>query len=246
MTSRGHFNRPTIRWKSGPRCTKVKGMLRVATFNLHACVGDDGVLDLERTARDIAGTGASFIALQELDRGLARSRGVDQPLEIARLTGHEVCFFPTIRRGRGEYGFAVAATQGISDAVFVELPRLGDEEPRGAAVVTWRQITLIATHLAWQRRVAALQVQALAELTSTATLPVVVLGDLNLRRASLAPLLRLGFRAGRRVGTYKSLGVRRQIDYILAGPGLQLGGPRAQESRASDHLPLVAEIAPSS
>lgn len=218
------------------------GMLRVATFNLHACVGDDGVLDVERAARDIGRTGASFLALQELDRGQVRSGRIDQPAEIARLTGHDVRFFPTLGRGRGDYGFAVAATPAISEETFVELPRPGDEEPRGAAVVVWRQITLIATHLAWQRQVAALQVQALADLAATATPPVVVLGDLNLRRASLAPLLRLGFHAGRRVGTYKSPGVRSQIDYILAGPGLQLRGLWAQESRASDHLPLVADL----
>ena len=217
-------------------------MLRVATFNLHACVGDDGLLDVERAARDIGGTGASFLALQELDRGLARSGGIDQPFEIARLTGHDVRFFPTTRRGGGEYGFAVAATPAISDATFVELPRLGDEEPRGAAVVAWRHITLIATHLAWERRVAALQVQALADLAVSAAPPVVVLGDLNLQRARLAPLLRLGFHAGRRVGTFKRRGVRSQIDYILAGPGLHLGNLWAQESRASDHLPLVAEL----
>ncbi|MGH2729475.1 MAG: endonuclease/exonuclease/phosphatase family protein, partial [Actinomycetota bacterium] len=53
--------------------------MRVATFNVRHGLGRDDALDLKRTAAVIARTAADIVALQELDRNLARSEFVDQP-----------------------------------------------------------------------------------------------------------------------------------------------------------------------
>jgi endonuclease/exonuclease/phosphatase family metal-dependent hydrolase len=216
-------------------------MLRVATFNVHGGRGDDGVLDLTRTAEAVAASGAALIALQELDRNLARSGRVDQPAELARLTGLPVIFRPTMTRGRGHYGLGIAA-RGLRLARVVALPRVADEEPRIALAARWKGLSVIATHLAWQRSIAARQLRALGRLCDELEPPVVVLGDLNLPRRSLGPLLERGFTMGPRRGTFKSPVVRSQIDYVLAGPGLSLQTVGTIGNRASDHLPLVATL----
>jgi endonuclease/exonuclease/phosphatase family metal-dependent hydrolase len=216
-------------------------MLRVATFNVHGGRGTDDVLDLTRTADAVAASGADLIALQELDRNLARSGRVDQPAELTRLTGLPVTFRPAMLRGGGHYGLGIAA-RGLSLERAVTLPRVADEEPRIALSARWKGVSVIATHLAWQRSIAARQLRAVGRLCDELEPPVVVLGDLNLPRRSLGPLLERGFTMGPRRGTFKSPVVRSQIDYVLAGPGLSLEELDVVESRASDHLPLVATI----
>jgi endonuclease/exonuclease/phosphatase family metal-dependent hydrolase len=216
-------------------------MLRVATFNIHGGRGDDDVLDLSRTAEAMIASGASVIALQELDRNLARSGRVDQPAELSRLTGLPVVFRPALPRGRGHYGLGIAA-RGLWLEQVVALPRVGDEEPRIALTARWKGLSVIATHLAWQRSVAARQLRALGRLCDGLEPPVVLLGDLNLPRRSLGPLLERGFTMGPRRGTFKSPLVRSQIDYVLAGPGLSLHTVETIPSPASDHLPLVATL----
>jgi endonuclease/exonuclease/phosphatase family metal-dependent hydrolase len=216
-------------------------MLRVATFNIHGGRGDDDVLDLSRTAEAMVASDASVIALQELDRNLARSARVDQPAELSRLTGLPIVFRPAIPRGRGHYGLGIAA-RGLRLEQVVALPRVGDEEPRIALTARWKGLSVIATHLAWQRSVAARQLRALGRLCDGLEPPVVLLGDLNLPRRSLGPLLERGFTMGPRRGTFKSPLVRSQIDYVLAGPGLSLHTVETIPSPASDHLPLVATL----
>jgi endonuclease/exonuclease/phosphatase family metal-dependent hydrolase len=214
---------------------------RVATFNVRGSRGDDDVLDLTRTAEAVVASGAALIALQELDRNLARSGRVDQPAELSRLTGLPVTFRPTMTRRRGHYGLGVAA-RGLRLERVVALPRVADEEPRIALAARWKGLSVVATHLAWQRSIAARQLRALGRLCDELEPPVMVLGDLNLPRRSLGPLLERGFTMGPRRGTFKSPVVRSQIDYVLAGPGLFLQTVETIEGRASDHLPLAATL----
>ena len=59
--------------------------LRLMTWNVHRCVGVDRKLDVERVADVIAGCRADVVALQELDVGRARTRGIDQAHRLADL-----------------------------------------------------------------------------------------------------------------------------------------------------------------
>src|SRR5687768_15008899 len=163
----------------------------VATFNIHHGRGADGILDLTRTAAAIDATGAELIALQELDDGLARTGRVDQPRALAELTGLSVHFLPTLRRGGGRYGIALAAT-GPLDVEYRELPRLGDEDRRGVAVTRWRDITVVGTHISRPRAPRRKQIPALAEFVGSLERPVLLMGDLNSTRWSLRPLKAAG------------------------------------------------------
>jgi endonuclease/exonuclease/phosphatase family metal-dependent hydrolase len=37
------------------------------TYNVHSCVGEDGVYDVERVASVVRSTGASIVCLQEIE-----------------------------------------------------------------------------------------------------------------------------------------------------------------------------------
>lgn len=217
--------------------------LRVATFNVHHCAGSDGVVDLPRTARVIAEAGADIVALQELDRGMKRSGGVDQPAELGRRLGLEVVFFPTLVRGGGEYGIGLAARSGIEEARFVPLPRPGAEEPRGAIIAVTAGLRLVCTHLSTRPRPRSAQIAAIAAVVRGLERPVVVMGDLNQDRAALRRLLGLGFRGAFGHSTLTRRGPRRrQLDHILVSPDIHIERAWTLRTDASDHLPLVADL----
>lgn len=214
---------------------------RIATFNIHRGEGLDGRIDLRRTGDAIRNTGAAFIALQELDRNLERSQRADQPRRIAELTGLDVRFFPTLQRDDGDYGIAIA-TRGSSDARFESLPRYGADEPRGAIVARWADLSLVATHLSTARAVRRLQTARLAEIAQGLDPPVIVLGDLNHTFLSLRPLVSAGFEPACKRLWYWHGRPRWQVDHVVFQTGLELSRCFTTRSSASDHLPMVAEM----
>jgi endonuclease/exonuclease/phosphatase family metal-dependent hydrolase len=216
-------------------------VLRLATFNVRRCLGVDSMTDLERTAQAIRLTGAAVVALQELDRGMPRSGGVDQPAALAELTDMKVFFWPTLQRKQGEYGIGLAVRDD-AEVDFRALPRVGGEEPRGAIIGRAGGLGIVATHVATHDPARAGHLDALGSLVGEMDAPVVIVGDLNSSRRGLAGLRAAGFDAGPIVPTIGRRR-RRQIDYILAGPGARLVRSWTVRSDASDHLPLVAEIA---
>lgn len=211
--------------------------MRVATFNVHHCEGTDGKVDPGRIAAVIGRLRADVVALQELDRGLDRSGRVDQPAALAEATGLTVDFHPVLERDGGHYGIALAAS-GPLESEKVDLPRLRGEEPRAAVVARWGDVTFIGVHLSRSREARAAQIQALAELAGRVDPPVVLLGDLNERRAGLAPLFRAGLADRRRPLRRGAL----RIDHILAGRGLKVASTSALRTGASDHPALTADL----
>ena len=214
---------------------------RVATFNVHHCEGTDGRTDVERVARVIEKTNADLVALQELDRGMSRTKRVDQPAELGQMTGMRVSFFPTLSRGGGEYGIAIASRSGGGPFEYRTLPRLADEEPRGVAIGPWQGISVIAVHLSLQRAPRDVQTQALIELAVGIHGPFLLLGDLNqgpwtLRRVAAGrfrvPLLPRRTMAKRWA----------QRDHIVGGRGVVVGDRDVYLGQASDHYALAADI----
>ncbi|WP_420865642.1 endonuclease/exonuclease/phosphatase family protein, partial [Streptomyces prasinopilosus] len=69
--------------------------LRVATYNIHAGAGEDGVFDLDRTARALRDLNADVIGLQEVDvHWGGRSDFVDEARALAGTLDMRVFFAP--------------------------------------------------------------------------------------------------------------------------------------------------------
>ncbi|MCA1594508.1 MAG: metal-dependent hydrolase, partial [Acidobacteria bacterium] len=79
-------------------------LLMVATYNIHTGIGMDKKLDLARIARVIKETRADIVGLQEVDRGVKRTGGIDEIAELARLTGMDYAFAHNLDYQGGQYG----------------------------------------------------------------------------------------------------------------------------------------------
>src|SRR5687767_10650352 len=96
--------------------------LRVLCYNIHHGEGLDGKLDLERIAKLITETGADLVALQEVDRGAQRTKGLDIPAELGRLTGLTPVFRKNHDLKPGEYGNAILSRWPVMDVKNTWLP----------------------------------------------------------------------------------------------------------------------------
>jgi endonuclease/exonuclease/phosphatase family metal-dependent hydrolase len=221
---------------------------RIATFNIRHGRGLDEEVNLVRTAAAIEQTDADLIALQEIDRNRERSGRVDQVARLEQLTGFNILYWPTVEKGQEQYGIGLASRLPLDESWFrfEKLPRIGSEEPRGAIAGRLNDLGLsvVATHLSTDKAARKAQTLALGDIADTLEPPVIILGDLNQGRFGLKPLIRAGFDAGRKIEhTISSRSLRWQIDFVLVGRPAVLASTETLTSDASDHVPLVAEVA---
>lgn len=214
----------------------------MATYNVRHCRGVDGRVDVGRTARMLARLRADVVALQELDRNVKRSAGVDQPAELARLSALHVHFWPTLEYQGGDFGIAVATRLDLKTS-FHLLDNLGaDGRRHGAISVCANGLTIVATHLSGRRQNNAAEMAHLCATVSEQSAPAVVAGDLNRGHRDLHSMWEMGFVRPEWRPTFPSLFPVRQIDYVLAGPGVRVQRSWTLRSLASDHLPLAADV----
>src|SRR5262245_26888602 len=81
--------------------------MRVATYNVHGCVGTDRRRSERRIADVIAELGADLVGLQELDRAGQPSANVNQAEMIADQLGWFHCYHPSTRKRCGDQGNGV-------------------------------------------------------------------------------------------------------------------------------------------
>jgi endonuclease/exonuclease/phosphatase family metal-dependent hydrolase len=193
------------------------------------------------------------VALQEVHRGTWESRFHDQAAELARLTGMRVVFGPSFRVLGGEFGNAILSRAPLRDVELIPLPSFGEPRSllRASVDVDGTDFEVMATHLAaWgglNRRIRTKQAYCLSEHARAAGGRFVLCGDFNASPASaeLAALLdgKLVTLCGlASEPTHPLLGQR--IDYILAGPGWEVGSTAVVHAGPSDHWPITAELRP--
>ena len=202
------------------------------------------------------------VCLNELDSCTVRTGRVFQLERIAGLMGGwSFCFGAAMPFGGGSYGDGVMTRAEILRAERAVLPQAGGAEPRALTIVETAEWILAATHLDHLSRTAQLeQVRAIdslvARFAAGVSKPVFLAGDMNALPDS-ETLRALGRRwlllTPTGEGTYPSEQPDRCIDYIFAWRG---GVPcRVVEARvlrhsaagdlrrASDHLPVLLEVA---
>ena len=226
--------------------------LRVATYNVHKCVGVDRRYDPGRVAAVIDEMNADVVGLQEVDN---RSGGASESAQmefLAEKTGYEAVPGPTIRRSDGHYGNVLLTRRPVLEKREIDLSFPG-REPRGAIEailsVDDQAVRVMVTHLGLRFRERWHQIARLADEIERKTNPLfILLGDINewfpTRRG-----LRLLHRALEKspvTRTYPSQWPFLPLDRIWVRPRDALRNVRVHQSplarRASDHLPVVAEI----
>jgi endonuclease/exonuclease/phosphatase family metal-dependent hydrolase len=103
--------------------------LRVLTYNIHHGEGTDHKFDLPRIAKIIKSVSPDIVALQEVDQGTARSGGVDQPAELARLAEMTVVYGRNIDYQGGGYGTAVLTKLPVKASASEKFPSFYESTP---------------------------------------------------------------------------------------------------------------------
>jgi endonuclease/exonuclease/phosphatase family metal-dependent hydrolase len=243
--------------------TRSDDVVRIATYNIHSCVGLDGRLSPSRIARVLATASPDIIALQEVDVSHNRSGLVHQAEQVARALNMEMHFHPSFELKEGQYGNAILSRFPMRLRRAGELP-CGDRpcEPRGAlwveVDVPSGPLQVITTHLGLSSAERARQVD---ELLGPRWLghpdcrgPLVFCGDLNAMPGSgvyrsIASRLRdvqTSIDRHRPQRTWFGPFPLTRIDHMFLNGRLQareIHIPRTRLARvASDHLPMVVDV----
>jgi endonuclease/exonuclease/phosphatase family metal-dependent hydrolase len=225
--------------------------MRIATYNIHACIGTDDRFDPDRTVRVIRQLNADVLALQEVEHH--QVDGIDLLDYLATVTDMTAIAGPTLLRESREYGNALLTRLPVLTLNRIDLS-LPQREPRGAldAMIEWHgcRVQVVATHLGLRPGERRLQVRRLLDLyESTPAALSVLLGDLNEWFLWGRPLrwLRRHFAAAPQPRTYPARFPLFALDRIWVHPRSALTAISVHNSPAarvaSDHLPLVAELA---
>lgn len=170
---------------------EIPGRLRLLTYNIHHGEGIDGKLDLDRIAAVIRSVDPDIVALQEVDQKAARSRSVDQPAELARLTRLQFAFGDNIPLQGGHYGNVVLSRFPIRGSKNHKLPNFDGGEQRGVldVEIAWppqapeqSSLRVLATHFDHRpnERERVASVWMINELVrSRPVQPTLLMGDLN-------------------------------------------------------------------
>lgn len=241
---------PAQETRGAPR----KAVLRVMTYNIHVGVGTDKKLNLARVAEVIKREGPDLVGLQEVDRGVERTKRVDQIAELARLTRMEYAFAFNLRYQGGQYGVAVLSKFPILSIDHRRYKHLREAERRGflrvEISVGGRTVNFVTTHLDYRDADNRLyETGQLIAALDRVTTPLIVLGDFNDEPdgASYGLMLQrfadAWLPAGAGAGlTYPADKPVKRIDYIFHNSALRARRSWIPPTEASDHLPLVADL----
>ena len=239
--------------------------LRVATYNVHGCVGMDGQRSEARIAEVIASMSADIVGLQELDLGRARSAHADQAALIAKRLGWKYHFHPAMRSGDEQYGNAIVSRFPIALKCAAEMPGSPPWYCREQRSAIWMQaetdlglVHILNSHFGLGYRERTLQAKLLMGPAWLGSVPpdepAILLGDFNSVRKSRPYRLihahlrdvRTLVRPARAFRTFPTHFPSLAVDHIFVNPALaptNLSVHRTPLARvASDHFPLVCEL----
>jgi len=231
--------------------------LRVMTYNIHVGVGMDQKMDLERIAAVINHEKPDLVGLQEVDRGVRRTQGVDEIGELAHLTKMNYAFGPNLDYQGGVYGVAILSRLPIKTIDHRKFQNRREAERRGMlrieVEVASQTINFVTTHLDYQYADGRVfEAQQLLSALESIKGPIIIVGDLNDEPDGDAYKLVtskfqdawVSSKAKEAGFSYPSDRVAKRIDYIFfrSSDGIKAKKAWTVYSLASDHVPVVGEL----
>ncbi len=236
------------------------GTLKVITYNIHHCNPPsmpEGQIDVPAIAKVINDAQADLVALQEVDINTERSgKGKNQARELAQLTGMHFFFAKAIDHQGGDYGVAVLSKFPVLDSLHLPLPLPEgvQGEPRTVAAVKVRipggkEIWFASTHLDLKEETRLFQSDIIIRRLGGLKEPVILAGDFNAAPGSRVISLLDGTFTRTCINdclpTSPNINPRRTIDFIMFTHPEHIRAVKTSvpnETYASDHLPVVAEL----
>jgi endonuclease/exonuclease/phosphatase family metal-dependent hydrolase len=225
-------------------------LLRVATYNVHRCVGRDGRFDPDRVVGVLDELDADVLALQELQ--WESSEALHLLDRFAAKLGQRPIPGPTLLRPDGHYGNALLTRLPIANVQLMDLTVAG-HEPRGAIdallQTTRGLLRVVATHLGLTPSERREQMrQLLRRLEKEPQYTLLLMGDINEWFLWGRPLrwLHRRFGSAPAPATFPACLPLLALDRIWIRPQERMRRVAAHASpaarSASDHLPLLALI----
>lgn len=225
-------------------------LLKLASYNIHACIGSDGHFDPFRIAEVIRELDADVVALQEVEHH--RVNDIDLLDFLSQQTGMIGLAGPTMLRETRHYGNAILSRFPIQSHRLIDLS-LEPHEPRGALQVSieheGRKVLVYATHLGLKPRERRYQVKRiLSEFEKQQADITILMGDLNEWFLWGRPLrwLHRYFETTPAVRSFPAIRPLLALDRIWVQPRQRLVRLQSHRSKlarlASDHLPITAVI----
>ena len=243
--------------------------IKLMTYNMHRAIGVDRRFRLDRIVEIVRDHDPHLLLLQEVDRGVPRSRRLDLAAELA-----ERLDFPHFAAGHnvwlkeGTYGNATLSRFEILTERNIDLT-IGRKKRRGCQHTRLRvphpsrptTVDLFNLHLGLSARERKRQIEQLIRSAEFLDLsfraPCIIGGDFNDWRSLLRPILQdtCKFRSAtdrvrgasvRAIPTYPSFAPQGALDRIYyRGPWRLLTAYSCRHQLAkvaSDHLPIIVEL----
>jgi endonuclease/exonuclease/phosphatase family metal-dependent hydrolase len=231
---------------------KSPSTVRIMTWNIHGTVGANPKFDLAAAVDLIQRWDADIVALQEVDSRRAMTCGRDPFAVLQDALGTHGIGVKSITTADGEYGQMLISRWPIATSEIHDLS-YPEREPRRAvrAEITTPLggLRIIATHLGLSIRERRSQAKALLDIAGGGTMTTVVVGDFNdwYWPGSVRSALSRELPGYTRYRTFPSLLPVLRLDriYCRPGPALIRSYIDASARACSDHLAVVADIAPS-
>jgi endonuclease/exonuclease/phosphatase family metal-dependent hydrolase len=230
------------------------GVIKVASYNIRKAIGTDRLRRPERVLGVLEELGPDIVALQEADRRFGLRKSALPHDVINSHSSLRPVPFVTRPDSIGWHGNAILVRDNVKvlNHEIIKIPSL---EPRGAVMadlkVHNRAIRVIGMHLdlsgLWRRKQVRAILDAVAQQDEQ--LPTVLMGDLNEwahHRGCLTEFLH-NYRIAFTGPSFHSQRPVARLDRIMVGEKLHIlnSGTHntAKAKKASDHLPVWAELA---
>jgi endonuclease/exonuclease/phosphatase family metal-dependent hydrolase len=227
--------------------------IRLATYNVHACIGPDGRHDPGRIAAVIGELNADIVALQEFSYPVDIALETRSPVVLTALDDYQSALGPTRKSSTTHwFGNVILTRHPIRDVQRVDLS-VERREPRGALAATidigGHEVHALAAHLGLKLHERRFQVaQIVRHLEKARTGLVAVLGDFNdwLPGRSVVHVLDKWLGRTPRRRSFPVACPVLPLDRIWIRPCSAIQRIYVHRSplsrRASDHLPVVADV----
>lgn len=224
--------------------------IRVMTYNIRHGAGMDNVLDLRRTAGVIERWKADFVAVQEVDSCASRSGKVDQIAELGRLTLMRGTYAAAIPLQGGKYGVGLLSRERPISIRRIAMPN--KSEDRVLLVCEFSNCVIANTHLSLDTKDHDRSADIIIAEAARCKKPFIVMGDWNsFPDSPFIKKMKQHFTmiSDNKKPTWPADEPKDCIDYIAVykAPGAEMAVRKSfrviEEKSASDHRPLVADLA---
>lgn len=270
LTARAHWERPPLKYlllfgllaliplavglqvPTPVISTPVESSLRIMTYNIHQGIDNDGIVGLEAIAMTIEAEDVDIVLLQEVSRGIIVNGSTDSFEWLARRLRMEGRFYAADR----QFGNAILTHLPIRESDNGLLPRNQEMGQRTYIralldVGNGEALTVISTHFDHQlpdNRMT--QVERILEVWGGEP-QTIIGGDFNATPGTdeIASLRNAGLVSGQdaignaALNTFIAFDPFIRIDYVMGSPDVRFISSDVPRSLASDHLPVVVEIA---